>query len=111
MKKSVADEIALILPGIVSTMLKELNVTKPIASSIDTLTSVTISTITEEGNTIAMPNDSTAKDVSDDNTNTTATSSRDFMSDSSSNKVNETNEIEETSMPLQPRKNQMLSQK
>eukprot|EP00957_Ditylum_brightwellii_P063818 4843019-Ditylum_brightwellii.AAC.3 len=41
-KKSVVDEIACILPGIISTM-------KPIASNIDTSTSVTISTITEEG--------------------------------------------------------------
>eukprot|EP00957_Ditylum_brightwellii_P188888 14378333-Ditylum_brightwellii.AAC.1 len=49
MKKSVADKIAHILPGIISIILKEFNVMKPIASSIDTSNSVTISTITGEG--------------------------------------------------------------
>eukprot|EP00957_Ditylum_brightwellii_P051842 3931646-Ditylum_brightwellii.AAC.1 len=60
-KKSVVDEIAHILPGIISTVLKKLNVTKPIANNIDTSTSVTISTITGEGNTNAIPKESTAK--------------------------------------------------
>eukprot|EP00957_Ditylum_brightwellii_P125773 9588320-Ditylum_brightwellii.AAC.1 len=72
-------------------MLKELNVMTPIASNIDTSTSITISTITGEGNTTAMPKDSTAKDVNNDNTNTTATSSQDFMPDNSSDQADETN--------------------
>eukprot|EP00957_Ditylum_brightwellii_P195466 14893323-Ditylum_brightwellii.AAC.1 len=35
-KKSVADEIAHILPGIISAILRELNVTKPITNNINT---------------------------------------------------------------------------
>eukprot|EP00957_Ditylum_brightwellii_P200020 15247883-Ditylum_brightwellii.AAC.1 len=85
-------------------MLKELNVIKSIASNVDTSTSVTISTITGEGNTTATLKESMAKGVSNDNTNTTTTSSQDSMFDSSSNQTDETNEIEETSMPLQPQK-------
>eukprot|EP00957_Ditylum_brightwellii_P120850 9216890-Ditylum_brightwellii.AAC.1 len=45
-KKSMADKITCILPGIISTVLKELYVMKPIASNIDTSSSVTISTNT-----------------------------------------------------------------
>eukprot|EP00957_Ditylum_brightwellii_P134682 10267459-Ditylum_brightwellii.AAC.1 len=51
----VADEVACILPGIMLTILKELNVTKPITSNIDTSNSVTISTITGEGNITMLP--------------------------------------------------------
>eukprot|EP00957_Ditylum_brightwellii_P141624 10789089-Ditylum_brightwellii.AAC.2 len=62
-KKSVADEIARILSGIISITLTELNVMKPIVSNIDTSTSIMISTITGEGNTTAMPKESPAKDI------------------------------------------------
>ena len=85
-------------------MLKELNVTKPIASNIDTSTNVTISTITGEGNATSMPTESLAKDISDDNTNTTATSSQDSTSNSSSNQTDKSEETEETSMPAQQQK-------
>eukprot|EP00957_Ditylum_brightwellii_P071295 5419443-Ditylum_brightwellii.AAC.2 len=93
-KKSVADEIAHILPGIISTMLKELNVTKPIKSNIDTSTSITISTITGEGNTTDMPKESPAKDISNNNTNTTATSSQDSTYNNSSDQADESDETE-----------------
>eukprot|EP00957_Ditylum_brightwellii_P080925 6156091-Ditylum_brightwellii.AAC.1 len=75
-KKSAAEKIAHILPGIISTTLKELNVMKPIASNIDTSTSVIVNTITGEGNTITMPKENTAKEISDRNTNTTAQAPR-----------------------------------
>eukprot|EP00957_Ditylum_brightwellii_P170336 12965515-Ditylum_brightwellii.AAC.1 len=101
-KKSVADKSTCILPGIIATTLKELNVTKPIASNIVTSTSITISTITGEGITTTMSKESTAKDISDDNINITATSSQDSMSDNSSDQADETEEIEEMSAPLQP---------
>eukprot|EP00957_Ditylum_brightwellii_P135597 10339510-Ditylum_brightwellii.AAC.1 len=91
-KKSVADEITCILPGIISTTLKELNIMKPITNNIDTSTSVTISTITGEGDTVTMPKENTAKDISDDNTNTTATSSQNSTSESSTNQ----GELDET---------------
>eukprot|EP00957_Ditylum_brightwellii_P069892 5307824-Ditylum_brightwellii.AAC.1 len=99
-KKSVTDEVTHILPGIISTILKELNVTKPTASNIDTSTSVTMSTITGEGNTTAMLKESTTKDIISDNTNTTATSSQNSISDNSSNQADETNDVEETPTPL-----------
>eukprot|EP00957_Ditylum_brightwellii_P208422 15357365-Ditylum_brightwellii.AAC.1 len=101
-KKSVANDIARILSGTISTMHKELNVTKPIANNIDTSTSIIICAITGEGNTTTTPKESTAKDVIDDNANTTATSSQDFTSDISSDQADETNEIEQMSMLLQP---------
>eukprot|EP00957_Ditylum_brightwellii_P203818 15336354-Ditylum_brightwellii.AAC.1 len=85
-------------------MLKELNVTKPITSNIDTSTSITISTFTGEGNTTAMPKEMLAKDISNDNTKTAATSSQDSISNSSSNQVDESNNTEETSMSTQPQK-------
>eukprot|EP00957_Ditylum_brightwellii_P027957 2112223-Ditylum_brightwellii.AAC.1 len=100
-QKSVADKIACILPGIISITLKELNIMKPIASNIDTSTSITMSTVTGEGNTTAMPKESPAKDISDDNTNTTATSSQDSTSDSLSNQADEPDETEETSTSTQ----------
>eukprot|EP00957_Ditylum_brightwellii_P066710 5062218-Ditylum_brightwellii.AAC.1 len=75
---------------------------KAIASNIDTSTSVTISTITGEGNTTAIPKESIVKDVSDDNTNITATSSQDSTSDNSCDQTDETNEIKEMSASLQP---------
>eukprot|EP00957_Ditylum_brightwellii_P129669 9891687-Ditylum_brightwellii.AAC.1 len=103
-KKSVVDKIARILPGIISTTLKELNIMKPIVINIDTSFSVTISTITLEGNTTAMPKESSVKDISDDNTNTTATSSQDSTSDRSSNQVDKPDETEETSTSVQQRK-------
>eukprot|EP00957_Ditylum_brightwellii_P153800 11706321-Ditylum_brightwellii.AAC.1 len=79
-KKYVADEIVRILPGIISTVLKELNVTKPITSNIDTSNSVTISTITGKGNITMTLKDNTAKEIRDDNTNSTATSLQDSLS-------------------------------
>eukprot|EP00957_Ditylum_brightwellii_P056189 4259519-Ditylum_brightwellii.AAC.1 len=100
-KKYVADKIARILPGIISTTLKELHVMKPIASNIDTSTSVTISTITGEGNTATTPKENTAKEISDDNTNTIATSSQDSTSESSSDQVEESDKTEDLSMPTQ----------
>eukprot|EP00957_Ditylum_brightwellii_P172352 13120842-Ditylum_brightwellii.AAC.1 len=83
-KKSVADEIARILPGIIPTTLKELNVTKPITSNIDTSNSVTISTITGEGNITTMLKDNTVKEISNDNTNSTAISLQDSSSNNNS---------------------------
>eukprot|EP00957_Ditylum_brightwellii_P204357 15338868-Ditylum_brightwellii.AAC.1 len=62
-KKSRADKIAHILPGIISTTLKELHITKPITSNIDTSNSVMISTITGEGNITMTLKDNTAKKV------------------------------------------------
>eukprot|EP00957_Ditylum_brightwellii_P197920 15078169-Ditylum_brightwellii.AAC.1 len=97
-KKSVADEIAHILPGMISATLKELSVTKPIASNINTSTSITPSTITEEGNITPMPKESPAKDISSDNIKTTATA----------DKSDETKEI---SAPAQQPKILMLLQK
>eukprot|EP00957_Ditylum_brightwellii_P163216 12428239-Ditylum_brightwellii.AAC.1 len=85
-----------------STTFKELNVTKPIASNIDTSNDVTISTITGEGNTTVTPKESSVKEVNDDNTNTTATSSHGSTSDNSSEKADETDKTEETSTSLQP---------
>eukprot|EP00957_Ditylum_brightwellii_P103563 7891064-Ditylum_brightwellii.AAC.1 len=85
-------------------MLKELNITKPIASNIDTSTSITLSTITGEDNNTAMPKESSAKDISHDNTNTTDTSSQDSTSNSSSNQTDKSEEAEETSMPARQQK-------
>eukprot|EP00957_Ditylum_brightwellii_P186597 14206966-Ditylum_brightwellii.AAC.1 len=101
-KKSITDKIAHILPGIVSTTLKEINVTKPIASNIDTSISITISTITGERSTTAMPKESPAKDISNDNTNTTDTSYQDSTSNSSSDQADKCDETEETSMLAHP---------
>eukprot|EP00957_Ditylum_brightwellii_P208455 15357533-Ditylum_brightwellii.AAC.1 len=85
-KKSVADKIACILPGKKSTTFKELNIMKPIASNIDAAINVTISKITGEGNTVTTPKVNIAKNISEDNTNTTAVSSKDSTSESSSAK-------------------------
>eukprot|EP00957_Ditylum_brightwellii_P181592 13832357-Ditylum_brightwellii.AAC.1 len=103
-KKYVADKIARILTGIISTTLKKLNVMRPIASNMDTSTSVTISTITGEGNTVTIPKETTAKEISDDNTNTTAMSSQDFSSESSPDPAEELDKIEDLSTPTQQQK-------
>eukprot|EP00957_Ditylum_brightwellii_P065841 4994029-Ditylum_brightwellii.AAC.1 len=77
---------------------------KPIASNIDTSISITISTITGEGSTTVTLKESPAKDISDDSTNTTATSSQNFTSDSSSDHADKPNETEETSTSAQQQK-------
>eukprot|EP00957_Ditylum_brightwellii_P088169 6715599-Ditylum_brightwellii.AAC.1 len=100
-KKSVADEIVHILPGKMPTTLKELNVMKPIASNIDTSTSIKISTITGKGNTITMPKENTANQISDDNTNNAVTSSHDSTSESSSDQVEESDKTKDLSMSTQ----------
>eukprot|EP00957_Ditylum_brightwellii_P106802 8148030-Ditylum_brightwellii.AAC.1 len=80
-KKYVAVEIACILPDIISAMLKELNVTKPITNNINTSNSVTIITITREGNiNNVQKEDTNMKEVSNNNTHSTATSSQDSSS-------------------------------
>eukprot|EP00957_Ditylum_brightwellii_P207921 15355127-Ditylum_brightwellii.AAC.1 len=64
----------------ISAMLKELNITKPITSNINTYNSIMISTITGEDNSTTMLKDNTVKEISDDNTNSTATSLHDSSS-------------------------------
>eukprot|EP00957_Ditylum_brightwellii_P065399 4961177-Ditylum_brightwellii.AAC.1 len=85
---------------IISTMLKELNVMKPITGNIDTSNSVTISTVTGEGNTTMTPKESSVKEASDNNTNTTVTNLQDSTSDNSSYPTEETDKMEETSTLL-----------
>eukprot|EP00957_Ditylum_brightwellii_P043883 3328057-Ditylum_brightwellii.AAC.1 len=85
-------------------MLKELNMTKPITSNIDTSNRVTISTITGDDNTTTTPIESSVKEVNDDNTNTTVISMQDSTFDNSSSPVEETDKTEETSISLQPQK-------
>eukprot|EP00957_Ditylum_brightwellii_P180922 13783865-Ditylum_brightwellii.AAC.1 len=86
-KKSVADHIAHILPGIISTS-----------------TSITISAITVEGNTVTTAKENTAKEISDDNTNTTATSSQDSTSESSLDPAEELDKTEDLSKSTQHQK-------
>eukprot|EP00957_Ditylum_brightwellii_P020479 1543588-Ditylum_brightwellii.AAC.1 len=70
-------------------MIKELNIMKPITSNIDTSNSVTINTITGEGNTTTTPKERSVKEISDTNTNTTVTSLQESTSDNSSEPVEE----------------------
>eukprot|EP00957_Ditylum_brightwellii_P045001 3414014-Ditylum_brightwellii.AAC.1 len=65
-------------------MFKELNVTKPITSNIDTSNSVTISTITGKGNITTMMKVNTVKEISNDNTNSTVVILQDSLSKNNS---------------------------
>eukprot|EP00957_Ditylum_brightwellii_P064202 4871762-Ditylum_brightwellii.AAC.1 len=67
--------------SIMSAMLKELNATKSITNNIDTSNSVIISTITGEGKINNMQKEDTnTKEVNNNNTHSTATSSQDSSS-------------------------------
>eukprot|EP00957_Ditylum_brightwellii_P082719 6289843-Ditylum_brightwellii.AAC.1 len=77
-------------------MLKELNITKTVISSIDTFNSVTTSTITGKGNVTTMLKDNSAKEISNDNTNFTTISLHDSSSNNnSSDPAEESNTAEE----------------
>eukprot|EP00957_Ditylum_brightwellii_P205748 15345222-Ditylum_brightwellii.AAC.1 len=79
-----------------STMLKELNITKPITNNIDTSNSIAISTITGEGNITMMLKDNVVKEISKNNTNSTAISLQDSSSENaSSDSVEENNNANE----------------
>eukprot|EP00957_Ditylum_brightwellii_P171042 13020498-Ditylum_brightwellii.AAC.1 len=85
-------------------MFKELNIMKPIMSNIDTSNSVTISTITGEGNITMTLKENSAKEVSYDNNNTTVISLQDSTSDNSSDPLEENDKTEETSITSIPQK-------
>eukprot|EP00957_Ditylum_brightwellii_P049006 3718373-Ditylum_brightwellii.AAC.1 len=78
---------------------------KPITSNIDTSNSITISTITGKGNITMTPMDNSAKKVSDNNTNSTATSLQNSSSDNSSDPAKENDKTAEMSMTTLPQKN------
>eukprot|EP00957_Ditylum_brightwellii_P003315 251205-Ditylum_brightwellii.AAC.1 len=105
-KKYVEDKIACILPEVISATLKELNFTTLITSNIDTSNSVTISTITGEGNIATMQkDDTTVKEISEDNTNYIAISSQDPSSENdSSNPAGENNKVNDETQTVQTQK-------
>eukprot|EP00957_Ditylum_brightwellii_P095030 7236982-Ditylum_brightwellii.AAC.1 len=74
-----------------SSMLKELNVTKPITSNIDTSNSVMISTIIGKGSITTTLKDNTVKEISNDSTNFTAISLQDSSSKNDSSDLAEEN--------------------